>query len=201
MRREVAALQPLHYRRVAVDLVARRNRRGIRRERRARARSLEVGDAANYCRGEDHENGHDAPPDASHLAVSLRPVGGNDLDRLDSLRPQRREHGVAALGLHRRLVPRPVARLVCVGVFHRTPAGRSPLRLLFLGLDLDGFGRHRVDIIPYRLLDVVGGLGCPSFFAGLAVGDNLLRFDPISLKVWSKPLDHVNRKPAVHMRV
>ena len=26
--------------------------------------------------------------------------------------------GLSSLGLHRRLVPRPVARLVCVGVFH-----------------------------------------------------------------------------------
>ena len=47
------------------------------------------------------------------------PVGGDDLDRLYPTRPQRREHGIAAPGLHRRLVPRPVARLVCVGVLHR----------------------------------------------------------------------------------
>ena len=120
-RREVAALEPLHDRRIAVYLVARRNCRGIRRERRASARSLEVGDAANDHCGENNENGHDAPPDTSHLSVRLRAVSRDNLDRLYPTRPQSREHGVAALGLHRCLVPRPVARLVCVGVFHRTP--------------------------------------------------------------------------------
>ena len=71
MRREVAALQPLHDCRIAVDLVARRNCRRIRRERRASARPLQIGNGAHNGRSKNHKGGGGGLAGVGCLAMQL----------------------------------------------------------------------------------------------------------------------------------
>ena len=68
------------------------------------------------CEGYKGEHGAFAQP--TNLSIRLRPIRSYDFYWTDAPSAKYLKGLVTTLGFHRRLVPRPIARLICVGVFH-----------------------------------------------------------------------------------
>ena len=100
---------------------------------RRRSDNAQKGCCRAHCGDDRHEDGHSyySPTNAHRRAVGLAAVCGNYLYRADALFAQCRKRGIAAWGFNRGLVPRPVRRLVGVGVFHRPFFGSNSI---FMGV-------------------------------------------------------------------